>query len=203
MDYLRSVVLGVKNTGRVKEADKKFFVNLNSVLTAYSGQHVKAVLKGVKDPAQLEALVKLREKAPGVPLLIALAEPDECGKIVLRFSADEKGIALLKSAARKGRAGSECLKKIRIVKFTIKNLYQGRFYDLLAYASVTDPAVRKYFLWGAGALFLTALFFLLSAFIRAGKFLLRRKGGRSEAEDGSRSPRGDNAPDNSNSGCSC
>ena len=203
LDHLRTVFLRLKKNGTVDPADKRLFSNLNSVISSQGSVRGHIILRSVRTPRELEAAVKLQKKAPGIPFLIARSAPVDGGELLLRFSADSKSMVLLKSAARKGKAGTALLRKIRLVRFTLKNFYHGRFREMLVSAALTDGTVRNYLLlstFGFGAL---SLLFGSMTFIRAGKFLRRRKEANSKAGDGSRSRPGDNAPDSNNSGCSC
>ena len=203
LDHLRTFFLRLKKGGSVRDADKQLFAHLNNVITSQGIVRGRIVLRSVKSPAELASVVKLQQKSPGIPFLIARSAPLDGGELMLRFSADSKSMALLKCAARKGKAGTALLRKIRLVRFTLKNFYHGRFRDMLVTAALTEPAVKTYLLLSAfffGALF---LLFAVMSFIRAGRFLRRRKEGHSKVEDGSRALPGDNAPDSNNSGCSC
>lgn len=203
LDHLRTVFLRLKNGGAVDPADKKLFSHLNSVIASQGSVRGHIILRSVRNPRELEAVVKLQKKAPGVPFLIARAAPVDGGELLLRFSADSQSMALLKSASRKGKAGTVLLKKIRLVKFTLKNFFYGRFRDMLVSAALTDGTVRNWLRLSAFFFGALSLLFGSRIFICAGKFLRRRKEANSKAGDGARSLPGDNAPDSNNSGCSC
>lgn len=203
MDHCRSALQSIKKHGRLSHGESKFFRNLNRIVQQHGMARSGILLRSIKTPEELEAAVRIGEKSPEVPFLIAHSAPEEGGALLLRFSDSQELLTLLKQAARKGSAGTEMLKKIKFVKFTLKNLYQGRFREIMICEGIKNPSVRRW-LWGSAFLFLlTGLFFLSGNIISVGRALLKMRAICSRSADVPRSSPGGNVPDNSNSGCSC
>ena len=203
LDHCRSALLNIKKLGRVSQGEKQLFQNLNRVMEQHGVLRSKTVLRAVKTPDELDAVVKVGEKAPEVPFLITHAAPEEGGALLLRYSQSQELLTFLKEAARKGAAGTEWLKKLRIAKFSLKNIYQGRFREIMVYEGIKSANVRRGFWAGALLLLLAGLFFLRGNMVSAGRALQKLKAVCSRSGDGLQSSPGDNAPDNSNSGCNC
>ena len=203
LDHCRSALLNIKKLGRVSQGEKQLFQNLNRVMKQHGVLRSKTVLRAVRTPEELEAVVKVGEKTPEVPFLIAHAAPEEGGALLLRYSQSQELLTFLKEAARKGPAGTMWLKKLKIAKFSLKNIYQGRFRQIMVYEGLKNANVRRW-LWGSAVLLLLAgLFFLRGNMVSAGRALQKLKAICSRSGDGLQSSPGDNAPDNSNSGCNC
>ena len=197
LEEMRKVFQKLRSQKKLDAADKQLLENLKE-LVIFQGLHrAKTVLPGIRTAKELEAAVKLQKIAPEVPGLIALGAPRESGRLFVRFSTSPVRISLLKSAARKGSAGTELLKKIRFVKWGAKNIRQGRFHALLLSAALENPAFRRTLPW------IAIVFFLLTATINGGTILRILRKRPSTAEPSSQLPLSDNVPDSSNNECSC
>ena len=181
LDTMRSAVARFRINRKLTAADKELFTNLGKVTLFHGLRRSKTVLRGINSPQELAAAVKLQAAAPEVPWLIAHAAAVDSGKIFLRYSGGAGPLRLLKSAARKGEAGVILLRKIRIVKWSVKNILQGRFHDMLIYNAVENPRFRHIL---SAALFVCAaisLCFFLWGAVSAGRIWRSWKGSRSKA----------------------
>ena len=143
LDAIRSSLARFRINRKLSAADKELFANLGKVSVFHGVRRSKTVLCGINSPGELAAAVKLQSAAPEVPWLIAHAAPLDSGKIFLRYSEGTETLRLLKTAARKGEEGAHLLRKIRIVKWSVKNFWQGRFQDMLLFKAIADPAFRR------------------------------------------------------------
>ena len=152
-------------------------------VTAFHGfPRSRQLLRGIETPEELSAAVKIGKQAPEVPWLLACAAPADCGKLLVRYG--DGGLFLLKRAVRKGHAGAELLRKIRIVKWSAKNILRGRFHDMLLYSAIEKKAFACTLFWCSGALGLISLFFFCRAALSGGLFLRRRQKTHSKAAVG-------------------
>ena len=163
--------------------DRKLLKDLGELTEFHGFNRSRQLFKGINTPEELAAAVKIQKQAPEVPWLLALAVPADCGKLFLRYG--EGGVALLKSAVRKGSPGGELLKKIRIVKWSTKNIIKGRFHDMLLYSAIENPAFARLLPFAGGGLLLAACFFYCRGAVTCGLFSRCRQKTRSKAEGGS------------------
>jgi len=181
-DQLRGIVFRFKVKGSLAAADKQMLKNLERVTSVHGFQCARRILKGINTQEELAALVNVAKKAPEVPRLLSYTAPADSGKILLTHS--EKGFFLLKNAVRKGRPGIDLLRKIRIVKWSAKNILQGRFHDLMLFSAVENPAFRRVLPYIGGSLLLAALVFYGKVCFSGGKVLRALRKKHSTAEDG-------------------
>ena len=197
LDEVRKVFVRLRHRKKLNAAEKHLFANLREVVTFHGMNRSKSVLKGLNSPEELAAAVKLQKIAPEVPWLTACTAPRDSGQLFVNFSASPARLALLKSAVRKGAAGTELLKKIRFVKWSAKNIQQGRFHALLLSSALENPRFFRSLPWiGTAAI-------LLFVCLNGGTILRMMKKGLSAVVLLFRSPPSDNVPDSNNSECSC
>ena len=181
LDTMRSAVVRFRINRKLTAADKELFTNLGKVTHFHGLRRSKTVLRGINSPQELAAAVKLQSAAPEVPWLIAHSAVVDSGKIFLRYSDGAGTLRLLKTAARKGEAGVHLLRKIRIVKWSVKNIRQGRFHDMLVYSAVENPRFRHILSAAAFVCAAISLCFFVWGVLSAGRTWRAWKGRLSKA----------------------
>lgn len=183
IDRLRGIFSRSSLKRPLAAADRALLKDLGTLTELHGLQRTKQILKGICTQEELAAAVKISKKAPEVPWLLAYGAPADSGKLLLSFG--EEGLFLLKSAVRKGPRGIGPLRKIRIVKWSAKNILQGRFHDMMLFSAIEKTALGHSLPYIGGILLLSALFFYCRAGFSGGKVLRALRKKHSRAEDGS------------------
>lgn len=143
-------------SGKALPRTVQCFRNLTVLLKLNSFPRAVRFMRYIKTPKELELYKRLSmSSASSSAYLILISSGEQGARAIRRFGSSNKGLSLLRAAARRGAAGAAWLGRHRIVRTVkwgariSKILHTGRAYDFLRHTMNVLPASRWIFLAAA------------------------------------------------------